>query len=375
MKICIDIQPAIAQRAGVGRYTKALIEHLPAFKYDDELAFFYFDFQHQAALQLPAGADIKACRWVPGRFIQKLWKTINWPPFDLFAGKADLYHFTNFIRPPLASRRARSVVTIYDASFLRFPEAAEPRNLAYLTKHIHKTVRDVDAIITISQFAANEIATLLAVPREKIFPIYPGLAEHIQPPQNSREIVRERFQLRRPYLLNVGTVEPRKNLPFLFEVFEKLPTNDYDLVLTGMRGWKYEPILQRLAASPKKANIHYLEYVDENELAALYTQAKLFVFPSLYEGFGFPPLEAMAYGTPVVSSAAGSLAEVLGDAALVMADYDPNHWVGEITTLLKDTAARAQLRAKGLDHARKYQWCNTARENWAVYRQVLGSHS
>ncbi|MBN1269572.1 MAG: glycosyltransferase family 4 protein [Kiritimatiellae bacterium] len=371
MKVCIDIQAAIAQRAGVGRYTKALVEHLGALAGDDDLALFYFDFQRKGTPFPVSGARQKAVRWCPGRVVQKAWKEIHWPPFDWFAGAADVYHFPNFILPPLT--RGRSVVTIHDTSFLRHPETTEEKNLRYLTAKIRDTVARADAIITDSVFSAMEVEELLKAPREKLHPILLGLSAGLRRPDHEAiRAFRGRHGLERPYLLMVGTLEPRKNVPFLVEVFEKLGGFDGDLVIAGMRGWKYEPILQRIEVSPRRDRIRYLEYVREEDLPALYAGAQLFVFPSFYEGFGFPPLEAMACGTPVVASAAGSLPEVLGGAAELVEGFDADEWTARVGALLADRARCEQLRARGLEQAKKFRWEETARKTWNVYREVHG---
>lgn len=369
MIVSVDIQAAIAQRAGVGRYAKSLVEHLGAQAGGDELRLFYFDFQRRGAPFDVPGAGRRVCRWLPGRIAQKAWKTIGWPPYNWFAGPADVYHFPNFVRPPLT--RGRSVVTIHDVSFLRHPETTEERNLRYLTSQIRQTVERADAIITDSQFSGREIQDLLGVSADRVFPIHLGLpADFVRPPQARIAAGRAALGLTRPYLLMVGTLEPRKNIPFLVEVFERLAGFDGELVIAGMRGWKTEPILDRIAASPRRADIRHLDYVAEEHLPALYAGAELFVFPSLYEGFGFTPLEAMACGTAVISSTAGSLPEVLGDSADYVAGYQADAWAETARALLADSSRRGALVARGLSRVRAFSWEAAARETWAVYRRV-----
>jgi glycosyltransferase involved in cell wall biosynthesis len=371
MRICVDIQAAVAQRAGVGRYTQQLVEHLGEAAGVDRLSLFYFDFQ-RGGLSFPTPhAEQRAVRWCPGRLAQQAWKRWNWPPFDWFAGPADLYHFPNFTIPPLS--RGRKVVTIHDMSFVRFPEFTEERNLRHLTTVIRHTADQADAIITVSHFSAAEVESLLNVPRERIHPIHLGVSSAYGRPTADRiEAMRRRYGLSRPYLLTVGTLEPRKNLPFLVDVFEDLKTFDGDLVVAGMRGWKFEPILERLRTSAKSARIRYLEYVDEADLPALYAAAELFVLTSHYEGFGLPPLEAMACGTPVVSSTGGSLPEILGQAAVTLPTFDRSLWAEAVTRLLGDTARRASLTRAGLQHAAGFTWRETARRTFDVYRKVSG---
>ena len=367
MRVCIDIQSAITQRAGVGRYTKMLVEHLGPLRGQDELDLFYFDFKRQGVPFSTPGATQRAVRWFPGRLAQRAWREWNTPPFDFFSGPADVFHFPNFIRPPL--RSGKSVVTIHDVAFLRYPETIEQRNYRYLTSRIRDTVARADAIITVSQFTAREVAELLHVPHKKLFPVASGVDQNVtRPGHDALALMRRELSIERPYLLTVGTLEPRKNIGFLVDVFEKLEGFDGDLVVAGMRGWKYEPVLERIASSPKRDRIRYVEYVNERLLGPLYAAAELFVFPSLYEGFGFTPLEAMQVETPVICSAAGSLPEVLGDAAVVVNDWNVDAWTSAIQTMLTDTARRRAHVQKGLQQVRRFTWSDTASNTWAVYR-------
>lgn len=371
MKVSVDIQAAIAQRAGVGRFVKCLAEHLAPLRGQDDLQWFYFDFRRRGhGLHLPGGTE-RAVRWVPGRAVQGAWKTLRFPPYTWFAGSADVYHFTNFIRPPLWNH-APTVVSIYDVSFLRFPDAAEPGNLAYLTSHIRRTVRRADAILTISTFSKQEIVDTLGVDPDRVYPIYPGVDHRDLRPPTPAEVTESRraLGLTDPYLLFVGTLEPRKNVTLLVDAFARLSDYPGRLVLAGMKGWKTEPILRHIEASPCRDRIHVLEFVPDRQLAALYAGADLFVFPSLYEGFGFPPLEAMAYGTPVVASTGGSLPEVLGDTARMIPTFDTGDWADGLAELLADPDARAALAERARPHPARYTWARAAEQTWAVYRKV-----
>ena len=369
MKVCLDIQSAVSQRAGVGRYTKCLAEHLGPLAADDQLALFYFDFKRKGMPFDVNGAQQHAVRWVPGRVVQGAWKKLGWPPFDLFAGEADVYHFPNFIRPPL--RRGQSVVTLHDVAFLRYPETIEEGNFRYLSACIHETVERANRVITVSQFTANEVQELLKVPAEKVVSIPEGLEPHLKKPDDETITgTKAALGLDKPYLLTVGTLEPRKNIPFLVEVFEQLKDFEGDLVVAGMPGWKCQPILDRMQDSKIHDRIRYLRFVEEEHLAALYAGAELFTFPSLYEGFGFPPLEAMACETPVLAAATGSLPEVLGDGAVLVEGYDKEAWVAHINKLLADSAERDKLRVSGLARVQTYTWERAAKATWDVYRQL-----
>ena len=370
MKVCMDIQPALGQRAGVGRYVRELLFHLGAEAGADELAAFYFDFQRAGLDAVPPGVEMRPCRWMPGRFAQASWKRLGFPPYEWFAGDADLYHFPNFVRPPLGRGR-KSVVTIHDASFLRMPETTEAKNLAWLSAEIRRTARNADAILTISRFSAREIVELLRVPEEKVFPVWLGLPDFGPPPSpEAVAAARRTLGLEKPYLLMVGTIEPRKNVPFLVKVYEALADFDGDLVLAGGLGWKTGDTLRAIAGSPRRAGIRLLKRVDDAQLSALYAGAAAFVFPTRYEGFGFTPLEAMGRGAPVVAARTSSLPEVLGDAAEWVDGYDAAEWARAVRAVLADPARAARLRDAGFERAKKFTWAETARKTWDVYRRL-----
>ena len=370
MKVCLDIQAALGQRAGVGRYVRELLWHLGPEAGRDELSAFYFDFKRTGLESAPPGVRMRACRWLPGRFAQAAWKGLGFPPYDWLAGGADLYHFPNFIRPPL-SRGRKSVVTIHDVSFLRMPETTEKKNLAWLSAEIQRTAERADAILTDSHFSAREIIELLNVPAEKVFPVWLGLPEFGPPPAPEVAAqIRRDMGLNRPYLLMVGTIEPRKNIPFLVKIYETLGDFDGDLVIAGGLGWKTGPTLRAISESPRKTGIKLLKHMRDAQLSALYAGAAAFVFPTRYEGFGFTPLEAMGRGTPVIAARNSSLPEVLGAAAEWVEDFEAETWAGRVRAVLSEPDRAARLRAAGLEQARKFTWAETARQTWAVYRKL-----
>ncbi|MBN1558082.1 MAG: glycosyltransferase family 4 protein [Lentisphaerae bacterium] len=355
--------------AGVGRYTRQLVRHLAPQAGADTLTLSYFDFKRRGLPFPVEGADTRDVRWMPGRAAQGLWKYAGFPSYHRFAGPADVYHFPNFILPPL--KRGRTAVTIHDLAFLRHPDSVENRNLRYLRTHIGDTVRRADAVITVSRFTADEVIALLGVPHDRVFPIHHGIAaDFTAPPPARTRAVLEALNIDRPYLLSVGTIEPRKNYPFLIDVFEALTDFDGLLVIAGGDGWKTGPILERIRRSPRAAAIRRLRYVEDEALPALYAGARLLLQTSFYEGFGFPPLEAMACGTPVLSSAGGSLSEVLGDSARILAAFDAAAWAGAARALLRDDAERAGRIEAGRRHAASFRWENTACRTWEVYRAL-----
>lgn len=374
MHLCLDYQPAVAQRAGIGRYTRMIAKHVaPFFGDGDRLRLFYLDFFRKAEPpDLSTGAEASPWRLMPGAILQQLWKRGLPPAFDSIAGKADLYHFTNFIIPPV-SKKAKTVVSIFDMSFMRYPQCAEAKNLAYMTSRIGKTIERADAVITISKFSTDETIEFFPAAAGKTFNIPLGLDQSLSAPHAGKITeTKKRLGLDRPYILSVGTLEPRKNYTFLVDAFEKLGRDDVDLVIAGMPGWQCEPILQKIATTPRASQIKYLKYVADTDLAALYAGAEVFALASLYEGFGFPPLEAMLCGTPVVSSNGGSLPEVLGDAADIVPAFDAGLWADALTKMLDDSARRDLYRTRGLAQASIYKWEDTAARTFKVYKTVVG---
>ncbi|MFO7871604.1 MAG: glycosyltransferase family 1 protein [Kiritimatiellia bacterium] len=372
MKVCIDIQSAVTQRAGVGRYTSQLVRHLAPLCANDSLSLFYFDFKRKGAPLNAAFARHTSVRWCPGRLASALWKTLNWPTFQRFAGKADVYHFPNFVLPPLASDKSAAIATIHDMSFMRLPLFAEERNEQYLRRKIRRTVRRSDAIITISEFSSREIQQFLQVDPRRVEVIYPGVdSRHFTaPPENTILRALKEMGISKPYILTVGTLEPRKNIPFLIELFEKTSRFDGTLVIAGAPGWKWTGIADRIKRSPKAQSIKWISRVEDSRLPALYAGAELFVFPSFYEGFGFPPLEAMSCSTPVVSSTGGSLAEVLDNGALLVDKYDTDEWLSAIDRALTDSDLRASLVKRGHEVVKRYSWRKTAERTWNLYRRL-----
>ena len=370
MRVCVQIQAAISQRAGVGRYVHTLVPELAALKEEDELSGFYFDFRRNGS-PFPSGLIKEhAYRALPGALVQQSWKRLGLPAYTRFAPEADVHFFPNFIIPPLPAG-PKAVVTIHDACFLSCPETMEPKNRSYLTKRIKATVKRADKILTISETMANEIRQAFHLPEEKVVSTLLGAPPSLlNLPEGEEERFLTALGIDRPFLLHVGTMEPRKNHVFLFEVFEQLTSFDGYLVLCGLKGWQVEPILEAMASHPKADRILHLDYVTDEELVALYRRAEALVFPSLYEGFGLPPIEAMRQGCPVITSDGGSLPEVVGDAGVVLPLEDPRLWAEAIEGLLGNMDHRAKLLNAGHARALSFSWQRCAEQVWNVFREL-----
>jgi alpha-1,3-rhamnosyl/mannosyltransferase len=292
------------------------------------------------------------------------------PPYTSFMPPADVHHFPNFIIPPLPAG-PKAVVNIHDCCFLKCPETMEPKNRSYLRSRMKATVKRADRILTISETMRRELVEAFDLPEERVTATLLGTPPVMADLPEGGESVRLRaLGVDGPFLLHVGTLEPRKNHAFLFQVMERLKWFDGKLVLCGMKGWQVEPILEAMAASSCADRIVHLDYVPDEDLVALYRRAEALIFPSLYEGFGLPPVEAMRQGCPVVCSDGGSLPEVVGRAGIVLPLGDPDHWADEIEQLLGNPDLRARILNAGHARAASFSWRRCAEQTWQVYREV-----
>ena len=369
MKVCIDAQAALTQRAGVSRYVRGLADALATLDTDDTFVPVLFSVRSVAQ---PFAHAIPKRIPIPRRGLQAAWRTFHWPPFDALAPHADVFHFPDFVMPPL--RRGRTVLTVHDAAFRRFPETLEARNLQHLERTVPESMRRADAVIADTHFAAEELRDLFPDARHRVFAVPLGIGPQWRAP--SRDVVTStlnRRAIRPPFVLTVGTLEPRKNHVLLVEAFERLDDAGISLVIVGSDGWKHEALLARIASSRAASRILRLAYVPDEELRALYAGCAVFAFPSRYEGFGFPPLEAMACGAPVVAAARAALPEIIGEAGILLGDQHPDAWASAIAHLCSDQDARACFAQRGLARAAAFNWETTAHETHKIYRWVLES--
>lgn len=367
--IAIDIQTLIGSPTGVGVYTANLVTELARLEGTELFTLFCFDFKRRFA-----GLDIdnprfspRAIHSIPGRFYHLLSENLGWPDISRYAGNADLFHFPNFIIHPL--RTGRAVVTIHDLSFERFPDYTEKSNLARLRTRFSYTLRRADAIIAVSRFTRNELIELHGIPAGRITVIHQG----VRPPDSL--IPEKSFDF--PYFLFVGTIEPRKNLTTLLDAWRiatgrKGTAWRHKLVIAGSPGWRCPPAEVQVEQRGLSDSVVILDYVPNNELSSLYAGATALVYPSVYEGFGLPPLEAMACRTPVIASDAASIPEATGDAALLLPPHNAEGFADAIIRVAEDEELRRELITRGLSRASSFSWEKTARETLLLYRRVLG---
>ncbi len=295
-------------------------------------------------------------------------------PLALRREKVTLFHAPHYVLPPLV--RCRSVVTIHDCIHLMFPQYLPNQfALTYARTSIGLAARLANRVLTVSESSKRDILRFVDMPPEKIDVIHNAYDERfgVEPREEDVVRVRERYQLHDEFVLYAGNVKPHKNLKRLIEAFNLLRRRGLDhlkLVLIGDEISKYAALRRAVHQHQLHKHVRFLGYLPEETLAVMYRLAGVFVFPSLYEGFGLPPLEAMASGTPVVTSNVSSLPEVAGDAAVLVDPYDPAAIADGIERVLTNEALRRDLRQKGLARARQFSWEDSVRRVHDIYVEV-----
>jgi glycosyltransferase involved in cell wall biosynthesis len=374
--IGLDYTSAIHQSAGIGRYTAELVKALAKLSQDG---------QSPAYRLFVAGAGRHFCQSLPGqnfswrptrlseRWLARLWYRLRLPlGIELWTGRLDLFHGPDFFLPPVKAG-TRTIVTIHDLSFERDPTMVMPGMLPHLTTWVPRSVERADHVIAVSAATRQDLLELYHTPPEKISVLYHGVGEAFKPVRETTRLqaLRQKYGLGlAPFVLSLGTLQPRKNYQRLIQAFAQVPP-PYRLVIAGGKGWHYQAILAEVERQQLTERVRFLGFVAEADLPALYSAASLFVYPSLYEGFGLPLLEAMACGTPVVASTQSALPEVVGPAGLLVNPYQVEALAQAMTGLLADPARQDQLAAAGRDQAKKFSWAATARQLLALYHTVL----
>ncbi len=372
MKVALELQPCCGRRSGIGTYAWELARRM---RNGDGLEFcgdlFNFLGRNDNAQALEGvSMPLRECRAFPYGVYRRIWNLIPIRYGDLFPPPVDLGVFFDYIVPPRFDGKA--VQVIHDMSYLRFPETMSGRNLRRLRNGLQRSVSASSRIVTISEFSKREIVELLGAPEERVSVVYS--APSLSGKAADYERTAEKFSIRSPFILYVGTIEPRKNLERLLRAFEALKREKklpHQLVLAGGRGWRSEEIYKTAESLSCPEAVVFTGYLSQAEKEALYQNAAVFVFPSLYEGFGMPPLEAMALGCPVVCSNAASLPEVTGGAAEMADPLDEGSIAAGLWRVLSDAEYAEALRQKGRRQAERFTWEASAGKLAAVCREVL----
>jgi glycosyltransferase involved in cell wall biosynthesis len=371
-----DATAAVRQLAGIGRYTRQLLAALAG--RDDD---FLYRVVYCAGGTTPGGLPPLDARFrlypipLSDRITNAVWHRAHLPlPIQLVSGPIDLFHSPDFTLPPVLGRP--TVLTIHDLAFLTVPDAAYPTLRTYLERTVPRSARRATHIIAVSENTRRDAIDLLDVPPDRITTVLEGVSNTFRPLDDRDAAQRYLAPLgvSPPFLLSVGTLEPRKNYLALLDAYHHLRSRGFEhrLVIAGRLGWLYEPIFQRVDALHLNRHVLFLQPNDD-QLRALYGLADAFIYPSLYEGFALPPLEALACGTPTACSNRSSIPEVVGDAALLFDPVDPEQISAAAEHLLTDASLRARLVSCGLERARQFSWERAAAQTVDLYRAVLAN--
>ncbi len=370
MHIAIDYTPALRQTAGIGRYTRGLVDALAELDQDNAYTLFCAG-QPPDRDTWPANFAIQTTQ-VPARWLTAGWHKLRLPlPAETLAGGCDIFHSPDFTLPPL--RKARGVVTVHDLSFLRVPQCADPGLRTFLERAVPRSLARSARVLADSENTKKDLIELLDVAPEKISVVPAGIEPRFQPVHNTAKLaaVRARYKLPEWFILMVGTIEPRKNLSRLITAYRQLRRQTglpHALVIAGKEGWLFQGIYEQVAREGMTECVLFPGFVADADLPALYSLADVLAFPSLYEGFGLPPLEAMACGTPVVTSANSSLPEAVGSAALLVNAEDIEGLTEALARVLCDANLHARMSDLGRVQASRFTWPEAARRLLDAYR-------
>ncbi len=374
--IGIDYTPAHEQGAGIGRYVRELIGALA--RLDPQSAYRLFVAgTTRSMLPNPPGDNFT---WAPTRLstltLARIWQRAGVPiPVNAWTGRLTLFHATDFVLPPVMPG-TRTLLTVHDLSFVRAPEAASPRLRAYLNRVVPRSVQRADHILADSQATKDDLIALYGTHADKVTVLLSGVSDRFVPVTDSAQTaaIRAKYGIGdAPYIFSVGTVQPRKNYERLIRALAALPATQREvkLVIAGGQGWLHAPIYQAVTELGLSERVIFPGFAEDVDLPALYSGARLVAYPSLYEGFGLPILEAMRCGTPVLTANTSSLGEVAGDAAVIVDPLDVDSIRDGLLRLLTDDALRTRMIRAGFEQARPFTWERAARTLQDLYARLI----
>ena len=369
MRIGFDGTPLLGQRSGVGYYTSNLLSALAEMQPDWEYLLYSNRPLNGLESSLPHARQVEQRYFPQSRW---LWMQAILPG-TIQSSQPHLCHFTNALAP--LWQPAPYVLTIHDASLFVYGRYHPRARHLTMRLTLPLIARRAEAIITVSEHSRSDLIRVLSLEPEKIHGVYEAAADKFRPVDDERALdaLRRKYKLPTNFVLYVGTLEPRKNLLRLVRALKQVREEglDYHLVLAGPMGWMMETFEREVQQTGLENAVHYVGYVPSEDLPALFSLATVFAFPSLYEGFGLPPMEAMACGTPVLTSNRSSLAEICGDAAYLVDPQSEEAIAAGLSTLLRDEELRRALRARGFERVTHFSWQRAARETSAVYERVV----
>ena len=371
LSLAMDTRPLEESPAGIARYVREYavrLLRLPSFR-----LFMLSGDPFRCIRPLRTEADLsKRVFQVPFPFKKAVRRLLTEPRiYQCLRGMdVQILWGTNYQLPRPVRGSWKQVITVHDLAWRRFPGSVK-RPLVRMLDRLGNHVAVADRVFTVSAFTKKELVDWLGVSQEKVVVVGNGVDARFRPVEITSTAVQDQYRLSLPFMLSVGTIEPRKNLERLIRAFDLVaPKIKHSLVIVGARGWKTSPIYGAYKASPFRDRIVFTGFVNDAELPAVYNLADAVVYPSLYEGFGIPVIEAMACGTPVITSNLSALPEVAGDAALLVDPFDVRALADAMERIVQDEPLRATLRAKGLERAKQFSWDASVAEVARCFREL-----
>jgi glycosyltransferase involved in cell wall biosynthesis len=378
MRIGIDATPLPKEPVGAGTYIIHLIRALACWRAEheaskDELEFFIFAHQSgRAQINVPASPGVN---WIilpekhPAH--RMIWEQTTLPIL-VSHWRINLLHSLHYTRPIILP--CASVVTFHDMTFFIYPNLHTRIKRTFFPLAIRFSARQSQALIATSESTRRDSIRLLNIPAHKIITVPNGISEEFRPISDVAQLegCRRKYRLPKEFILYVGLIEPRKNLPLLLRAYARLSRegNCPSLVITGRFGWRYEDVARQLDALNLNDRVHFTGYLPTQDLPMVYNLAQIFVYPSIYEGFGFPPLEAMSCGTPVIATSVSAMVDHIGDAGILVPPQNEDALLEAMVRLLGDRELQENLSIRGRERSSNFTWKRTAQETLQVYRRV-----
>lgn len=369
MRIGLELQPVTAGRSGIGTYTYEITRRL---KNTDSMEFegLLFDFLNKSGFddKEQYSYSFRCCTCMPYGIYRRIWNIIPIYYNNLFHTHNDVFHFFNYIVPPRV--HGKVITTVYDMTYKLFPETMDPKNLRRLNEGMAYSLSRSDKIITITNSSKQDILKYFDIPESKVKIVSPSFS--ITDTTLQKEYL-SKWGISLPYILFLGNLEPRKNITNLIQAYALLKKEHHVnqvLVVAGQKGWRYNQIFKQITELGLQKDVIFTGYVTDEEKTLLYKNAEVFAFPSLYEGFGMPILEAQKCGTPVLTSCTSSMPEVAGESALLVNPLDYHDISNKLYRMLADSVLRKELILKGLENIKRYTWDEAVKKMMNIYKRI-----
>jgi glycosyltransferase involved in cell wall biosynthesis len=371
MRILIDGRPIVDQYAGIGTLVYNLLVNMTDMIHGDEIDILAYDSSKNLLKSLSNDFNLKSISYKYKKIYNVLFDVLNMPISDFCFGKHDIIHQTYFASLPTLHKNTKIISTIHDIAFLTYPDFFVRNNLFVSKIALNRQINKSDKIIAVSDFTKRELVNKCKVDPKKIIVIHNGIEgkkEEID--QLAIEGIKVKYGIDKPYVLFIGTLEPRKNIERLIKAFSLMKSKGFQLVVVGKKGWYYENIFKLVGKLKLGNSVVFTGYLSDEEKKGLLSGARIFAYPSLYEGFGIPILEALLYGLPVLAGNNSAMPEVVGDAGLLVDALEVDQIAAKMDILLQDESLSLELKEKAKKQIEKFSWKKAAEKTVDLYQEI-----